>query len=70
MNRKDEARKWLDYRCGREVHVETRLVNGSSAPQINEGLLMKRKVPVGLRDLYEVALVSYNLDDLSDNLGF
>jgi hypothetical protein len=69
MNPKDEAREWLDRRRGREVHVETRFGNGSSAPQVHEGRLTKSEDPAGLRDLYEVAQVSYNLDDLSDDLA-
>jgi hypothetical protein len=69
MNQKETARQWLDERSGREVHVETRFVNGSDAPQVHEGRLTKSDDPNGLRDLYEVGPVSYNLDDLSDDIG-
>jgi hypothetical protein len=68
MNPKDEAREWLDERCGREVHVETRFANSSAAPQVQEGRLTKSGDQDGLRDLYEVGPVSYNLDDLSDDM--
>jgi hypothetical protein len=68
MNPKDQAREWLDNRCGREVHVETHLVNASEAPQVHEGRLTKSKDPAAPWDLYEVGLVSYNLADLPDDI--
>ena len=41
MQPKDEARGWLDERCGRGVHVETHFVNGTAAPLTNRGRLSK-----------------------------
>ena len=67
MNPKDQAREWLENRCGREVHVETHLVNGSEVPQVHEGRLTKD--PAAPRELFEVGLVSYNLADLPDDIA-
>jgi hypothetical protein len=69
VNPKDEAREWLNIRCGREVHVETSFVNASTPPEVHEGRLTKSGDLIALRDLYEVGLVSYNLDDLPDDIG-
>ena len=44
MKRKDEAREWLDMRCGRFMNVETHMVNTSTTPLVNEGLLSKRGI--------------------------
>ena len=64
MSPKDEVRDWLDSRRGRRLRVETRPVNSSISPEVREGRLTKSEDPVALGDLYEVGLVSYNLDDL------
>lgn len=68
MSRKDEVREWLDSRRGRKLHVETRPVNASLPPEVREGRLTKSEDPVALRDLYEVGLVTYNLDDLPEDV--
>jgi hypothetical protein len=68
MSPKDEARDWLNDRLGRKLRVETRPVNSSLPPEVREGRLTKSEDSVGLRDTYEVGLVSSNLGDLPDDL--
>jgi hypothetical protein len=76
---KDEAREWLDQRCGRVVHVETHLDGATTSPLVREGPLTKRRTlnpevgnaseeNVSVRDLYEVGTASYNLADLPDDI--
>ena len=68
MKAKDQAREWLEERCGRHAHIETHLVNASTAPSVHEGRITKPEEAASLPDLYEVGLVSYNLADLPDDL--
>lgn len=79
MKPKDEARDWLDKRCGQGVHVETHFVNGTAGPLTNKGLLSKRRTrrpevtrvvedEVAVLDLYHVGTVSYNLADLPEDI--
>ena len=79
MNPKDQARQWLAERSGRNVQVETRFVDSTSAPVINTGLLRSQRPtnpeiaddPKDLGDpldWYEVGTVSYNLADLPDEI--
>jgi hypothetical protein len=79
MKPKDQAREWLDQRCGRHVHVETRFVNSAATPLVNAGPLSKqRKTALEVADaqdssapfldLYQVGTISYNLGDLPDGI--
>jgi hypothetical protein len=76
MNPKDQARAWLDERCGRDVHVETRFVNSDATPLVNAGPLRRggstHSEPVegdlASRDLYQVGTASYNLADLPEEM--
>jgi hypothetical protein len=68
MNPKDEVREWLDGRGGPKLRVETRPVNSSIPPEVRQGRLTKSEDPGALGDLYEVGLVSYNLDDLPEGI--
>jgi hypothetical protein len=76
---KDEAREWLDQRCGRNVRVETRVANSTLAPLTNEGALRQPRRqgfesvdtladPAPVPDLYQVGDVSYNLTDIPDDV--
>ena len=77
MKPKDQARGWLDERCGREVHVETRFVNSTATPLVNGGALRKGQSTdselveedlLHSADLYQVGTASYNLADLPDEM--
>ncbi len=79
MKPKDQAREWLDQRCGRHVHVELQFVNSAATPLEHGGLLTKqRKTAVETAevqgtaapfvDLYQVGTTSYNLSDLPDGI--
>lgn len=79
MKSKDQAREWLDQRCGRHVHVETHFVNSAATPLVNAGPLTKqRKTALEVADaqessapssdLYQVGTISYNLADLPDGI--
>jgi hypothetical protein len=76
---KDEAREWLDQRCGSDVRVETRIVNSTLTPLTNQGALRRPRRqgfetvdtlqdPAPVPDLYQVGDVSYNLADIPDDV--
>ena len=79
MKPKDQAREWLDQRCGRHVQVETYYVNSAAPPLVNAGPLTRqrktaletaetRERSVPMVDLYQVGTISYNLTDLPDEI--
>ena len=79
MKPKDQAREWLDQRCGGHVHVETHYVNSAAPPLVNAGPLTRqrktaletaetREGSVPIVDLYQVGSISYNLADLPDEI--
>ncbi|HTZ09261.1 MAG TPA: hypothetical protein VMB72_09315 [Acidimicrobiales bacterium] len=52
------------------MHVETQLVNASTAPQVHRGRLTRSLEDLARPGfLYEVGTVSYNLSDLPEDMG-
>lgn len=77
MHPRDQAREWLDQRCGRHVQVETTFVHSSQSPLVNAGLLTRQHGadrgsgalladPSPSGQMYQVGTVSYNLADLAE----
>jgi hypothetical protein len=76
MRPRNQAREWLDQRCGRRVHVETTFVHSTQAPLVNAGTLSRHHRhddsqapppdPPSSWHLYQVGTVSYNLADLAE----
>ena len=78
MKPKDQAREWLDQRCGRHVQVETYYVDSAAPPLVNAGPLTRQR-KTALRRRKRRALcadggpvsggdISYNLTDLPDEI--